>query len=108
MQTLIHIYCNRGASLRERIANDRRLERHSLQVVKEHQPGRAPGWMKIRSTEPGRRGAINVEWDGSSAVLKCRIVNRGSGKPHLIVGDFLEYVLGRHRSRVRTISIIPG
>ena len=67
-----------------------------------------PGRMKIRSTEPDRRGAINVEWDGSSAVLKCRIINRGLGKPHLIVGDFLEYVLGCHKKRVRTITIVPG
>ena len=108
MQTLIHIYCVKGPSLRERIAADRRLPRHLLQVVKQQQQGRAPGWMKIRSTSADRRGAINVEWDATSSVLKCRIVNRGTGKPHLIVGDFLEYVLARHRNRVRTIAIIPG
>jgi|ERR1035437_1761062 hypothetical protein len=108
MQTLIHIYCTKGSSLREGMTNDRRLEGHLLQVVNKQQPGRAPGWMKLRSTEPDRRGAINIEWDSSSAVLKCRIVNRGSGKPHLIVGDFLEYILGCHKKRVRTIAIIPG
>jgi hypothetical protein len=108
MQTLIHIYCQKGPSLRERIAADPHLERHLLQVVRQQQQGRAPGWMKIRSTDYERPGAINVEWDGSSSVLKCRVVNRGTGKPHLIVGDFLEYVLARHRKRVKTIAIIPG
>jgi hypothetical protein len=107
MQTLIHVYCRSGSSLRERIAKDRRLDRHHLYVVKEHQPGRSPGWLKLRSTEPDRHGAINLEWD-SEGVLRCRVVNRGAGRPNSIVGDFLEYVIARYWRCVKTITIVPS
>jgi hypothetical protein len=43
MQTLVHVYCWRGQSLRERIAKDFKLESFKLQVVKEQKPGRQPG-----------------------------------------------------------------
>jgi hypothetical protein len=108
MQTLIHVYCTKGVSLRERISTDRRLGGSLLAVVKAQQPGRAPGWLKVRSTESSRRGAINVQWDAASAVLSCRIVNRGSGKPNLIVGDFLDFLLANYRRRIRSVTIIPG
>ena len=107
MQTVIHIHCSQGASLREKIAKDRQLENYMLYVVKEQKPGRSPGWLKIRSTESDRRGAINVQWD-ASGVLRCRIVNRGAGKPNSIVGDFMDYLLARHRKRTRAITVIPS
>lgn len=107
MQTVIHVHCSRGGSLRERIARDPQLEKYLLYVVKEQKPGRYPGWLKIRSTQPDRRGAINVQWD-ATGVLRCRVVNRGAGKPNSIVGDFLEYVLARHRKRLRTITVVPS
>lgn len=59
--------------------------------------------MKLHSHTPGRRGAINLQWD-ASGLLRCRIVNRGSGKPSSITGDFVEYVLARHRKRVKQRS----
>ena len=92
MQTVIHVHCSQGASLREKIAKDGRLDDFRLYVVKEQKQGRSPGWLKIRSTESDRRGAINVQWD-ASGVLLCRIVNRGAGKPNSIVGDFIDYLL---------------
>ena len=94
MQTLIHVYCKTGSSLRERIAKDPRLDRHNLYVVKEYQPGRSPGWLKLRSTDAERRGAINLEWD-SEGVLRCRVVNRGGGKPSSICRGLPR---GRHRA----------
>ena len=106
MQTVIQVHCSRGQSLRDKIAKDSRLDQHSLYVVKEHQPGRSPGWLKIRSTEPDRRGAINLQWD-AAGVLRCRVVNRGKGKPNLIVGDFLDYLLARHRKRIRVVTLLP-
>lgn len=107
MQTLVEVYCTRGPSLRERIAGDKRLEEHLLMVKKEMQPGRKPGWMKLGSTDASRHGAINVEWDANNSILRCRVVTRGQGKPHLIVGDFLEYLLARHRRRVQHVAIVP-
>jgi hypothetical protein len=106
MQTLIHVYCSHGPSLRERIAKDVRIKSYGLYVVKEHQPGRSPGWLKLRSTEANRHGAINLQWD-APGILRCRVVNRGAGKPSPIVGDFVEYLLARHRKRIRTISVVP-
>ena len=108
MQTVIHIHCTPGPSLRESITRDRRLLPHMLQVAKTQKLGRAPGWLKLRSTEADRRGALNIQWHPAGAVLQCRVVNRGAGKPNLIVGDFLDYVLARFRKRVKAITIIPG
>lgn len=106
MQTLIEAHCSRGQSLRERIAKDRRLQNFDLAVVKELQPGRAPGWLKVRSTR-GRHGAINIQWH-SIGVLRCRVVNRGAGRPDDITGDFLAYLLASHRKRLRLINVVPG
>jgi hypothetical protein len=107
MQTFVEVYCKRGTSLREAIASDPRLEKHGLEVLKQHQPGRTPGWAKLRGVKPDRKGTVNVEWDASAQVLHCRVVNRGRGRPHLIIGDLVEYLLARHRSRILVLMIVP-
>ena len=99
--------CTRGPSLREKIANDSRAEKHFIVVTLEKKPGRSKGWMKVHSTEPERAGAINVEWDARTHVLICRVITRGGGRPNLIVGDFIDYLLARHRSRIQSINVIP-
>ncbi len=106
MQTLIDVHCSKGPSLRESIAKDTKLENYSLLVVNEQKPGRSPGWLKLRSAVPDRRGAINIQWD-SVGVLRCRVVNRGPGRPDEIAGDFVAYLLARHRKRLRTINVVP-
>ena len=106
MQTLIDAHCSRGSSLREKIAKDTHLERFSLYVVKEQKPGRSPGWLKIRSSVTDRRGAINIQWD-PVGVLRCRVVNRGPGRPDAITGDFVAYLLARHRKRLRAVNVVP-
>jgi hypothetical protein len=45
---------------------------------------------------------LNVEWDPSSSVLSARVITRGNAVSP-IVGDFINYVLSRHRRRVKTI-----
>ena len=102
MQILIHALCTKGESLREAIANDSRLATHRLEMVREKQPGRAPGWMKVRSAGE-TPGVLNIEWHPQSSVLSARVITRGSGKPSEIVGDFVNYLLRRHGRRVRTI-----
>jgi hypothetical protein len=102
MQILIHALCTKGESLREAIANDQRLVQHQLEMVREKQPGRAPGWMKVRSAGE-TPGVLNIEWHPQSSVLSARVITRGSGKPSPIVGDFVNYLLRRHGRRVRTI-----
>lgn len=107
MQTLVQVYCTRGPSLRVKIGSDRRLEECHLVVMKEHQPGRSPGWMKLRSIHKDVHGAINVEWDAATHVLHCRVVTRAGGRPERIVADLVEYLLSRHRRRIEFIALVP-
>ncbi len=108
MQTLITVHCTRGASLRDAIENDpQREKRHALEVVWAHKPGRYPGWLKLRSTAPDRPGAVNVEWDGDARLLLCRVITRGKSRQHLIIGDLVDYLIARHRRRIRFMVITP-
>jgi hypothetical protein len=101
MQILIHALCSKGASLREAIAKDAQLGRYGLEKLREKQPGRAPGWMKLRSGREAR-GVLNIEWHPQSSMLSARVITR-SGKPSQVVGDFINYLLRRHGGRVKTI-----
>lgn len=107
MQTLVQVVCSRGKSLRDAITNDAKLSDFDLALHKKHQPGRQHGWAKIRSTLPDRRGALNLEWHADTAILLCRVVNRGAGRPHRVLGDFVDYLFQRHRRRIETVNIIP-
>jgi hypothetical protein len=108
MQVLIQTVCTRGRSLREAIGNDTaHLQRHDLQVLHQKRPGRQHGWAKLRSSLPGRHGAINLEWDAGTHVLTSRVVTRGAGKPHGIIGDYVDYLLDRHARRIQSIHVIP-
>ena len=108
MQTVVRVVCTRGRSLRDAIANDLRFSRHDLEVIQEKKPGRSPGWMKVRSTESDRGGSMNVQWDAATSILTCRVINRGSGRPNLIIGDFVDYLLSRHRRRIKLVTLLPG
>lgn len=108
MQTLVQVICSPGSSLRDAIANDRQLAAHWFEVLRERKAGRSPGWTKLRSRAPGRRGTLNIQWSGATRILSCRVVNKGPGKPNLVIGDFVNYVLRRHRRRVKVIAIVLG
>jgi hypothetical protein len=105
MQILIHVISTSSDSLRKKIANDRRLVEFDLQLAKQKQMGRSPGWLTLHSTYS--YGAIKVEWIDSSRTLLCRAVTKRSGKPQDIVGDFVRYILARFRRRVEAITIVP-
>lgn len=107
MQTLVQVVCTRGTSLRDRITKDKKLADFGLTTTKARQPGRQHGWAKLRSTEPDRFGALNIEWDGDAGILLCRVVNRGAGRPDRVLGDFVDYLFSRHRSRIEAVNIIP-
>ena len=107
MQILIQTVCTRGRSLREAITNDQRIGRHDLQVLQQKRPGRSRGWAKLKSTLPDRHGAINLEWDADTYVLISRVVTRGKGRPNLIIGDYIDYLLARHARRIEAINVIP-
>lgn len=105
MQTLVQVVCTRGPSLREAIGNDRNLKKFGLVLTEHHRHGRPHGWAKVHSI--GRRGAINIEWDGDTNILLCRVITRGTSKPNLIIGDFVDYLLRRFQKRIEAINIIP-
>lgn len=107
MQALVQVICSKGTSLRDSIVNDRRLEEFGLVIYKKQQPGRKHGWAKIHSIEPDRKGALNIEWHSETSLLLCRVVNRGKGRPHRILGDFIGYLFQYFRRRIEAVSIIP-
>jgi hypothetical protein len=108
VQTLVQVICTPGLSVRDAIANDPKLDAHAFEILLERKAGRAPGWTKLRSRAEGRHGSINIQWSAATKVLSCRVVNKGSGKPNLIIGDFVVYLLQRHRRRVKLITVLPG
>jgi hypothetical protein len=87
MQTIVQVVCTKGLSLRDNVARDHRLSKYDLEVVSKKKSGRSPGWTKVRRLKAGAQGALNIQWDGSTAVLTCRVVNREAGRPK-VVGDF--------------------
>jgi hypothetical protein len=107
MQVLVQVICTRGPSLRDAIAKHARLEDHFLRVTEQKRPGRPRGWTKVHSTVPNRHGAINLEWDSHTGVLVSRVITRGRGRPNLIIGDFVDFLLRRFRSRIQAINIVP-
>ena len=108
MQSIIQVTCYRGGSLREAIANDTRLEKHNLVVLRQKTPGRSPGWAKLHSSDPDVHGAINLEWDPATKTLMARIVTKGKSTPDRIIGDFTAYLMRRHRKRIRSILLLPA
>jgi hypothetical protein len=107
MQSVIQATCYHGGSLREALANDRHLEKYSLAVSRQKTPGRSPGWAKLHSTDPDVPGAINLEWDPATKTLMARIVTKGHNTADRITGDFIAYLIRRHRKRIRSILILP-
>jgi hypothetical protein len=108
MQTVIQVFTAGRTSLRERIGNDEKLEAWRLRVIRRHKQGRKPGWAKIGSTEAEVRGTINVVWDGSARILTCRVVSKMGNKPSQLIGDFMAYLIERHRRTIRTVNLFPG
>jgi hypothetical protein len=106
MQTVIEVVCSKGASLRDAIADDRHFGNYEFEILKEKQPGRRPGWTKIRSTDSSRQGTINIAWNSATHTLTCRVVNRGKAKPSLVIGDLVCYLLDRHRRRIKLLLIL--
>jgi hypothetical protein len=108
LQTLIQVICSPGRSVRDAIADDARLAAHRFEVIRERKAGRSPGWTKLKSRSPGSRGSLNIQWSGATRVLTCRVVSKGTGRPSVVVGDFVSYLLKRHGRRVRVITVLPG
>lgn len=107
MQTLLLVHCHKGQSLREQVSKDRKLEDFGLRKIRDLQPGRSPGWLKLTSTDASRPGVLNIEWEPNGQFLKCRVINRGDARPARIVGDFLGYLMARHMRRIAFMTVVP-
>ena len=106
MQTVIQVMTNEPQSMRRKIMNDPQLEK-KFGFIKawSKQPGRSHGWAKIHSAHDAH-GAINLEWHSRSRTLICRVVTKLGNKPNSIIGDFIDYLLARHQSRILAIHIM--
>ena len=107
MQILVQVLTSSNSSLRDKIAHDPKLKESDLKVSESKRIGRQQGWTKLHSTLPGRHGAINVQWVGSSRMLLCRVITKEGGQPSLIIGDFIDYLLDRFQKKIEAINIIP-
>jgi hypothetical protein len=107
MQVLVQVVCSRGPSLRDAVRTHPKLDGHYLRVTEHQRPGRPHGWSKLHSTLPDRHGAINLEWDADTCILLGRVITRGKGRPSLIIGDFVDFLLRRFRHRIQAINIVP-
>ena len=106
MQTVIQVIATGRESLRQKIMNDPQLERKfGFIKIWAKQPGRPHGWAKIHSARDVS-GAINLEWHARSRTLICRVVTKLGNKPNSIIGDFVDYLLARHQSRILSIYIV--
>ena len=106
MQTVIQVIATGRESLRHKIMNDPQLERKfGFIKIWSKQPGRPHGWAKIHSAGDVS-GAINLEWHARSKTLICRVVTKLGNKPNSIIGDFVDYLLARHQSRILAIHIM--
>ena len=110
MQTVIAVHCGRRdrTSLRDAIVSDPRLEDFQLLVRRQQKAGRNPGWAKIGALEPGELGVINIEWDGSPRLPGARFIPRARRPPARLLARFIEYLMERHRRRIRSITISPA
>jgi hypothetical protein len=108
MQSIIQVTCYHGGSLREAVANDKRLKNYRLAVIRQKTSGRNPGWAKLHSTDPQIPGAINLEWDPATKTLLARIVTKGRNTADRIIGDFIAYLMRCQRRKIRTIVLLPA
>jgi len=106
MQTVIQVIASGRESLRAKIMSDPQLEaKFGFIKIWAKQAGRPHGWAKIHSAGD-LHGAINLEWHGRSRTLICRVVTKLGNKPNSIIGDFVDYLLARHQSRILAIHIM--
>ncbi len=106
MQTVVQVITTGRGSLRNKIMSDPQLEKKFRFIkVWSKQSTRPHGWAKIHSAHDAH-GAINLEWHARSGTLICRVVTKLGHKPNTIIGDFIDYLLARHQSRILAIHIM--
>lgn len=105
MQIIVQALCSSGPSLRAAIVKDAAVGNFGLVVSEEKRQHRKPGWAKVHSTDR-TRGVLNIQWNSASSTLTCRVVTKGTKKPSPVVGDFINYLLDRHKTRIKAITTV--
>src|SRR5262245_44276328 len=104
MQIQLQAFCRKCRSLRKAITDDLTRREHEVLVVQKILDNeRNPGWSKI--TGHHVPGAINLEWDASTNMLRARAITRKGNRPHLLLAVFLEYLIERHGKKITSINI---
>jgi hypothetical protein len=106
MQVVVQVMCKKGPSLRDAINKSSKLADYGLHVTQQKRNDRSNGWSKLSSTTPGVAGAVNVSWDSAAQMLLGRVITR-TGKPDVIIGCYVAYLLANHFSRIQSVSVIP-
>jgi hypothetical protein len=107
MQILVQVICSRGRSLRDAVRTHPKLGAYDLKVIEHQKPGRPHGWSKVHSTSARVHGAINLEWDADTGILLCRVVTKAKGRPNLVIGDFVDFLIHHFSRRIQAINIVP-
>jgi len=108
MEQLIQVHAKRNKSLREKILADiYGLEKAGFIVRKEKTMGRNPGWAEIIPNDKLVNGTIKISWEPTTEILTCRVSNTGTGKPYPILGDFINYLVERHKTKIKFLVVVP-
>lgn len=104
MQTIVLVFSKKNTSLRDAVIKDEKgLDVYDLHVESKRTKGRPKGWAKVKGREMD--GAINIEWDAATKLMICRIITKKGGRPGLILGTFVAYLMTNHSKSVRQISV---
>lgn len=108
MEQIIQVHAKRNRSLREKILADYQgLDNAGLTVRKEKTKGRNPGWAEIISSDKSVNGTIKISWEPTTEILTCRVSNTGTGIPFPILGNFVNYLIERHKAKIKFLVVVP-
>jgi len=105
MQTVIMVVTTGRGRCETRSGAIRSREEIQAGPTEDRRPARPHGRAKIHSAREAH-GVINLEWHSRTGVLTCRVITKLGNKPNSIIGDFIDYLLARHQSRILAIHIM--
>ena len=102
MQTVIQVIATGAGSLRNKIMSDPQLEKKFDFIKVWHkQPSRPHGWAKIHSSWSNQPGVARAQQN-----IDLLRSDKARHQAELNYGDFVDYLLARHQSRILAIHIM--
>ncbi|MFZ4799140.1 MAG: hypothetical protein ACOYMA_16685 [Bacteroidia bacterium] len=104
MQTLIQIICKEKTnSLLTVFRENSKAETFPFKRIgKKIGPTGKTNWEKFKSTSV--EGGLQIYWEKELYILNIRITNNGEGRPFEAVGILIEYFLGKHTDKIKSIN----